>query len=705
MTARTRLCLLLIVICPMAGPRVAGSSEPIPLGVGPRAGLEITRESDAWTLETTGTNPHFWTPVIPPQASLATHPILAFDYFSDEPVEGLRIRVPGKDKPFSLEGGGLPVAETWQPASFDLRLSEVPYATGEEHRFALVWKTGLGQRVRLRNLRLRAPNAEEALAAEERERIWNRRVAEGERWLSYLEAIRPSRIESISVRETELVIRATKPPGAWRRLGVIAIPLAVSSQGPPPVNAPIEGVVDDGANDPGRMVWTVPRFVEGRDRADLRWKVGGVDPDGVRHVLSAAFYPDEVAPSVSRDLERESAATIKGLGGIPTLTPDHEIFTLGIGHATVNIVLNALISDEPRAGWERWDDEGRAWFINPRYRDTTDGRVRLLSRRGIVVSAILLVGNGRHPDGTAHHPMTHPEAIARERFAMPNLAEPRGAAIYRAAIRFLADRHTREDRAFGRVANWILHNEIDQAGTWTNMGDQPLSRYLESYLRSARVVHHNVRLHDPHGRVFVSLTHHWTKRSPGQQTYVVRDILELLARAAKVEGDFDWGVAYHPYPQSLFEPRTWEDEEATHDFETAYITPKNIEVLPAYLAQPRFLYRGRPRGILLSEQGINAPSLSPEDQRVQAAGIVYTMRRVAQLPAIEAFHYHAYLDKPEAEGGLLLGLTNEQRGRKLAWEVYAAIDTARENEASAFAWEIIGVPGPEAIRVREEIGR
>jgi hypothetical protein len=290
--------------------------------------------------------------------------------------------------------------------------------------------------------------------------------------------------------------------------------------------------------------------------------------------------------------------------------------------------------------------------------------------------------------------MVHPEALPEGTFAMPDLGE-----AYRAVIHLLTERYTRENGEFGRISNWILHNEVNQAGTWTNMGEQPLPRYVETYLHSCRMVYLSARRFDPHARVFISLTHHWTKLSAGPQTYVVRDLLDLFAEAARVEGDFEWGVAYHPYPEPMRQPDVW-NNQISYDFGAEYITPKNIEVLAAYLAQPQFFYEGKPRGILLSEQGINARSLSPEDQRLQAAGIVYTMSRVRQIPAIEAYHYHAYRDSPEAEGGLLLGLTNRDSGHKLAWDVYAAFDTDREKAAFAFAWPIIGVPGPEALTIQ-----
>jgi hypothetical protein len=242
------------------------------------------------------------------------------------------------------------------------------------------------------------------------------------------------------------------------------------------------------------------------------------------------------------------------------------------------------------------------------------------------------------------------------------------------------------------VSNWILHNEIDQAATWTNMGAQPLARYLETYARSARLTHHTARLFDPHARVFVSLTHHWAKKSSGSGTYIVRDLLELFAEMARAEGDFEWGVAYHPYPRDLRNPDAWKDEGLTDDFDTPYITPKNIAVLPAFLDQPRFHFQGKPRGILLSEQGFNTPTLSEADQRRQVAGLIYMFRQIRPLKTIEAFHLHRYHDMPEQEGGLRLGIITETGAHKLGWDAYQAIGTDREAEFERIADEVMAKP-------------
>lgn len=422
-----------------------------------------------------------------------------------------------------------------------------------------------------------------------------------------------------------------------------------------------------------------------RDRAVWRWRLC----DEAGHWTSAARWATAYGSAVGRKLPRLSAPHQKGIGVPPIAQANHEIFDLGIRHATMNVLVHHLISDKPAPGWTPWPFEGRTYYLHEKQLQSHDTTLRHLAAHHVIVSAILLVTNERQADGAPRSLMTHPEAQAQGVYAMPNLTSEASARLYCAVLHHLAERWTREDGSCGRVSNWIMHNEIDQGATWTNMGEQPLTRYLEAYLRSVRLMHHTARLFDPHARVFISLTHHWAKKSSGSGTYVVRDIVELFAEMARAEGDFEWGVAYHPYPQDLRNPDAWNDADVTDDFDTPLITPKNIQVLPAFLNQSRFLFQGKPRGILLSEQGFNTPTLSIHDQSRQVAGLIYMFRRIRPLQAIEAFHLHRYHDMPEQEGGLRLGIITETGTHKLGWDAYKAVGTDHEAEFAKIADEVI----------------
>ena len=123
----------------------------------------------------------------------------------------------------------------------------------------------------------------------------------------------------------------------------------------------------------------------------------------------------------------------------------------------------------------------------------------------------------------------------------------------------------------------------------------------------------------------------------------------------QAEGDFKWGVAHHPYPQSLFEPKSWLDDQATFDYDTPQITFKNLEVLDAWIKQPRALYQGKiKRTVFLSEQNPNSKDYSEEALREQAAGMAYAMKKLEACDGIDAYQMHGWFDQ-RAEGGLRIG--------------------------------------------------
>src|SRR5690606_11741379 len=125
-------------------------------------------------------------------------------------------------------------------------------------------------------------------------------------------------------------------------------------------------------------------------------------------------------------------------------------------------------------------------------------------------------------------------------------------------------------------------------------------------------------------------------------------------------GDLPWNIAFHPYPENLFDAAFWKDESPTFDFETDRITFKNLEVLVAYMQQEPYLFNGEMRRIILSEQGFHSPN-TPEGQLVQAAAYAYAYYKIKFLDGIDSCILHRHVDHAQ-EGGLNLGLwTNLQR--------------------------------------------
>ena len=143
----------------------------------------------------------------------------------------------------------------------------------------------------------------------------------------------------------------------------------------------------------------------------------------------------------------------------------------------------------------------------------------------------------------------------------------------------------------------------------------------------------------------------------------------------------------------------WNDSQPTDDFDTPLITPRNIAVLDRWMHLPKMRdAQGRVRGVLLSEQGFNTPDYSPESELLQAAGLVFMWRQMRGLASIEAFHNHRWVDHPD-EDGLLLGLRRLPAAggnygeKKIAWDVYRALDTGDEQRATRCVESLLEGPG------------
>ena len=225
-----------------------------------------------------------------------------------------------------------------------------------------------------------------------------------------------------------------------------------------------------------------------------------------------------------------------------------------------------------------------------------------------------------------------------------------------------------------------------------------MEEFADAYADAVRLVHRSIRSQSSWARVYVSLEHHWNIRYAAgdeRQSFPGRTFLERFARKARQDGDFDWHLAFHPYPENLFEPRFWNDKTATMDPSTPRITFKNLELLTEYLEHSELCYKGLPRRILLSEQGFHTPN-APDGEAIQAAAYCYAYKKVESLPGIDAFILHRHVDHAH-EGGLLLGLRRNQPSgiealpKKKIYECFRLADTPAAEAAFRFALPIVGL--------------
>jgi hypothetical protein len=581
----------------------------------------------------------------------------------------------------------IPRSEAWVPVTIPLRDNwDMPYRV-----FRLDFGSRGGVNLHLRSLMLRPLTADE----EQAEQHWLETAKEdaerGQAVRAYLGREWTGRVDTVSVDRRYVRISGVAPEAGTALIEV-----------PPHASLPscAAGINVTTLSVRGDFQVEVPRFVGDRtgvaqDRIFARWRLAR-SIDKRLEGLSAAVWATDTDEAGGQRQPRAVPSSKKGLGGIAWF-PDtmEDLPALGCRNLSVTILLPSILRlNTGEEGTTPFTFNGRQYAVSERELEPVDNIVRLAREHGMVVSAVILVPR-RLADAEAQRVWCHPDACEPGKYSLANVTSPEGVDAYSAALDFLARRYGPAGDSRGRISNWIIHNEVDAGWVWTNAGPKSLESYMELYYRALRIAHYTVRRQDPAARVFISLSHHWTETEP--RFYKPRDMLELLRDMCHREGDFEWGVAYHPYPQDLHNPASWLDTRTTFSFDTPLITMKNIEVLDAWMKLPEFRFNGAVRGLLLSEQGSNAADLSEANQRLQAAGLVYFWHKVRDLDSVEAFLYHRWIDHAE-EAGLRFGLrtlapdsVDAPGQKKLAWDVFRALGTPDEAAATEFAKALIGV--------------
>ncbi len=454
---------------------------------------------------------------------------------------------------------------------------------------------------------------------------------------------------------------------------------------------------------PSRFVVQVARFDGPRDRLFSSFVALRENAGGRRLPVGTNRFVEEFSGVSTYTNPFPEAASKKGL----QVQMVDDALALGIKHAALNVNFSQMIDLSGRTNSLPMDIDGQLIHFHRGYIESLDRQIHPLTDAGVVISLILLAYQSGDP--SLNRVLLHPgyDKTAPNRLGAFNTVTAEGVLYFRACVEFLAARFGDPGVYHGRVANFILGNEVNSHWFWANMGRIPMETFAEDYLRAARIANTALRKVSASARLYLSLEHHWNIRYPGGdvgQAFAGRPFLDHFNRLAKEQGDFDWHLAFHPYPENLFEPRVWRDKSATTNEDTPRITFKNLEMLPRYLNRPEMHYHGRPRRIILSEQGFHTLD-KPEGETWQAAAYAYAYYKTAGLPDIDSFILHRHVDHG-AEGGLNLGLWTRNKNsrsaaeparKKLSYEVFKAADTPEWERAFQFALPIIGIQDWKAV--------
>lgn len=433
--------------------------------------------------------------------------------------------------------------------------------------------------------------------------------------------------------------------------------------------------------------------------------------DGARDCLYAKFElwdpatgqpldaPQHVTDFSALPRRSGSLGSLANKKGVTCVLDVADVVALGAGQVAENIDIGGLIDWQSADPQLSFTFEGRSVGLRERAVAHLDAKLTRYHAAGLRVTGILLnyVRAQTPRVSPLVHPLTDPAQVPAGPAAF-NTATPDGLFFYRAILHFLVDRYTRDDAAHGHLAGLVIGNEVQSHWSWYHLGAVDAEVLLREYSVALRIADLATRSVHADFPVYISLEHHWTLPASENPKHGLSGVavLEGVASRAQREGDFPWHLAHHPYPEDLGRPGFWKDQSAPLSLAAPRLTFHNLEVLAAWMRQPRYLFAGRPRRIALTEQGFHcAPG--GEGESLQAAAYALAWKKVQAIPEIESFLYHRHVDHPQ-EFGLRLGLLEHDgssnvngigRRRKI-WEVVQKAGTSEEDRAFAFALAIVG---------------
>lgn len=670
----------------------AQTPEPVALTVRPTESKEFTfKQVDRDVYEVTTAPGSAVIRFDPVKGSLAEGiSVLSFDYFCASGMEFMVVMVNDDRSRIEENMIRLPIAEGWSTFSVDVT-DKLKRLQGPDDYLSLLIVPNAARptTMRIRNARLRAyteKEREQARLKTEREQREKQLNADIE---VYLKKNYPCEVSRVTVNDDRVEVSGDIK-GMSGEVYLCEVPMFREL-------TEKDFLTVQRVKGPKKFKADFDRYaeVDGQryDRLYSRWVLAQKSQNGML-ICSHGHYADDV--KAKYDLPHEVPASKKGIGGFGANRFASDLDSLDITSVTVNMWLG-FMSLTPSDDAIPFDYNGRTYYADRKAIEGFDKTLQYTAARDVIVNAIVLIAPERSfADKAAGRLFEHPDFDPAGIYTMPNMTTLESLNLYAAAIDFLAERYSRPDKKYGRVHHWIAHNEVDAGWVWTNAGIKTPLRFMDIYIKSMRLLYYTARKYSPHPEVFITLTHYWQSRH-NEYCYPSAQLLELLVDYTQAEGDFKWGVAHHPYPQSLFEPKSWLDDQATFDYDTPQITFKNLEVLDAWIKQPRALYQGKiKRTVFLSEQNPNSKDYSEEALREQAAGMAYAMKKLEACDGIDAYQMHGWFDQ-RAEGGLRIGVRRfmddetDPGGRKPAWFVFQAFGTDREDEVFEFAKDIIGI--------------
>ena len=675
--------------------------------------ITITRHSgDELTLKAVGGDPHIMMKFKDhKEVDLTQFPLMEIEYKSPKGVAAFQMltRAAGSTRHQGTYFMKIPAATEWTTQTILLDTFHKTWPFGKASYMRWELSHGSGPEITIRKLRFRArTTADQALY--NAEKIHDEKlIAYNTQVKKYLESKPALTLPDIRVSEESVTINLD---GVATTKGLFLLEMLPSTD---PVymrvadKTPLSATpIPPENNNKLRL----PRYSTSTyDRVYSKWALAEKKGE-FYHLLSAASYATRIESKIK--VPEPKQASKKGILLPENLQEFDKVAKMDLDYGCINFVANHGIH-YPEEGRKRNIKPvihmGRKLYLREGIFRRVEATVKFCSANNIVPIIIILFRHNNY--------FAHPKAMAGN-YVLPDFSERDIELDLIAYLDYCVQRFQVPNDPKIPAPYWIVHNEIDAHDLWANAGERYVYDYMQEYMKSFRIIYNATRKNVSYGKVFLSLTQHWNtahgfmpghwEKKGGKKTesFPARKAVEISQLYSEREGDFEWGIGYHPYPKGIPWKEDWAKPAEMFSFDTPYITMMNLEVLDAFMKQDRYKFRGKKlRQIHLSEQGYQTKKGASEYE-MQAAQHIYSIKKCDRLETMIGWEPVRWTDSGRWKIGFFTKHPTKKRmdssgEAKPIVDIYPKMNTPEDATATDFAKKIIGISDWDEIMFKGEI--
>lgn len=376
----------------------------------------------------------------------------------------------------------------------------------------------------------------------------------------------------------------------------------------------------------------------------------------------------------------------KGLLLDPQMLETSLLTDLGVQYAIYNIPLSIIMGETTDQTFPTisYEYQGETYLFNGAAINGYDYLFSYLTSQGMNSTAIILNDwNETYPE--LIHPLSDNKEAGAYYYAF-NTANQEGINCLEAIASFLTERYSGKEH--GLVSNWVIANEINQYKVWNYMDTDDIMLYAAEFEKALRIFYYAAKSNYADAKVYFSIDHDWNSNRGNDEKYFnAKEVVAAVNEMAGQKGNYDWGLAIHPYPNPLTKVNYWtENYDKTPD--APVLTLMNLSTVTDFLRQEEYLDRnGNVRSITVTELGFTSAS----GEKLQAAAFAYCYYIIEDNPYVDAFIMNRQTDAlEEVKQGLSFGIYEMDHTPKYICDVYKNIDTDQGKEYTKFMLNILG---------------